>query len=200
MTQNTTTIDLLRHGQLATAGLFCAGAEEALSKEGLRALSEATKERTWDVVISSPYQRCRIFAEQLADQQGYTLEINKAFKEMDFGSWTGISTETLWQTKSKQLQQLWQSPETFVAPQGESILAFVERVEQGLQGVLEAHKNQSILLITHAGVIRSILAKALDISLLSTQKFTINYASLSRLHYYADGNVSLQFHGVGNTL
>lgn len=190
-----TTLDLLRHGQLETPEIFCADAKAPLSKEGLENLFKSTEKGSWDIIISSPQQRCRAFAEQLAEQKKCELMIDQQFKEMNFGDWVGVKSETLWQENSEQYQQLWQTPDDFVAPNGESMQAFYQRVETGLKQLLSKHINKSILLITHGGVIRTILSNSLEISTLSVLKFNIGYAQMSRLHCYADGHYSLQFLG-----
>jgi len=191
-----TQIDLLRHGELETPGLFCAKPSEPLSKKGLESLLLATQKGEWDVIISSPQERCLAFAKSLATQKKSELCIDPAFKEMDFGDWIGVTTKTLWKSDSEKLQQLWDSPENFIAPSGESMIAFAQRVKQGWQTLLKKHENGNILLITHAGVIRSILADTLNISYQSTLRFNIEYAHLSQLHHYPDGIYSLRSHGI----
>ena len=191
-----TKIDLLRHGQLITPGLFCAHPEEPLSKKGLQDLIKATDNGHWDVIVSSPYRRCREFSGMLAQQKQCKLQLNEQFKELDFGAWTGVATDKLWQQHSEQLKQLWETPESFVAPEGESMQAFVSRVEEGLQSLLHEHENSSVLLITHAGVIRTILAKALGITPHSMLRFAVDHARSSRIHYYPDGVYSLYSHGL----
>ena len=191
-----TQIDLLRHGELETPALFCAKPDEPLSKKGLQNLRDTTQEGEWDIIISSPHERCQAFAKTLATQKECKLSINPAFKEMDFGNWTGIPTETLWEQEPVGLKQLWESPETFIAPSGESMQAFSQRVKQGWQALLSKHANKRILVITHAGVIRSILTETLNISYQSALSFNIEYAHLSQLHHYPDGVYSLRSHGI----
>ncbi len=190
-----TTLDLLRHGQLETPGVFCADAKAPLSKAGMSNLFKTTENGRWDIIISSPQQRCLEFAEKLAQQKQCELIIDKQFKEMDFGDWVGIKSETLWQQHREKYQELWQTPDDFVAPNGESMQAFYQRIRDGLKQVLAEHTNKSILLITHGGVIRTILSTALEINSLSVLKFNISYAQMSRLHCYSDGHFSLQFLG-----
>jgi broad specificity phosphatase PhoE len=193
-------IDLLRHGELQTSGLFCADENEPLSDKGMQQLTTATQSGQWDVVISSPSRRCREFAETLSPRQA-DLIIDEDFQEMDFGRWVGVPYAQVWQKEPEQLQALWGSPETFIAPDGESMQHFIERVQAGWQSLLDdyakptSHKKCSILLITHAGVIRNILAQTLKIPHSSTLSFDIGYARFTRLHYYPDGVYSLREHG-----
>jgi len=194
-TNNYTTLDLLRHGQLETPGIFCADAKAPLSHLGMTNLNTATKTGYWDLIISSPQMRCREFAEQLSESKQCELLIDKRFKEMNFGDWIGIKSETLWQDYNEQYQQLWEAPDEFTAPNGESMQTFFQTVQLGLREVLKEHANKSILLITHAGVIRTILSNTLEISTQSVLKFNIGYAQMNRLHCYPDGHYSLEYLG-----
>jgi broad specificity phosphatase PhoE len=188
-----TRVDLLRHGELQTKGLFCALPGEMLSPEGWESMDKITKNKSWDVIISSNYERCRHFAKDLADRQSQAeLIISDQFREMDFGRWMGLPAKDIWQQEHKKLGQLWTNPDNFIAPYGESIKGFNERVAENLNYQLNLHPEKSILIITHSGVIRSILATALEISNKSALKFNIDYAQMTRLHYYVDGEFSLQ--------
>jgi len=189
---NITTLDLLRHGKLKTVGLFCADANEPDSEQGRQDLINITKDKSWDVIISSPATRCATFAKERAKQSNTKLIINKTFQEMDFGDWIGKSTDSIWQDDKALFEQLWQSPERFIAPNGESVTDFSNRIQQGLDVLLKQYENQSILLLTHAGVIRSILSVALEISPISALKVNVDYAQMIRLHCYPDGQFSLQ--------
>ena len=197
-----TSLDLLRHGQLETPGIFCAGAKAPLSKLGMENLFKATENGDWDIIISSPQHRCREFAEllitKITEHKPCELIIDKQFKEMNFGDWIDVKSSTIWQENSEKYQQLWQTPDDFIAPNGESMQDFYARVQTGLDSILKQYQNKSILLITHGGVIRTILSKTLDISTLSILKFNIAYAQMSRLHCYPDGHFSLQFLGKGS--
>lgn len=191
-----TQIDLLRHGELETPALFCAKPEEPLSNKGLQDLLAATQNGEWDIIISSPYARCQAFAKTLAIQKECELFIDPAFQEMDFGDWTGIPTKALWEQEPARLKQLWESPVTFIAPSGESMQAFTQRVTLGWKTLLSKHANKRILLMTHAGVMRAIFTHTLNISHLSALSFNFEYAHLSQLHYYPDGVYSLRSHGI----
>ena len=191
-----TCIDILRHGELQTAGLFCANESEPLSKDGLKHCQSATQKGQWDVIVSSPYKRCKDFAEQLAEEKQCPLHINKAFQEMNFGDWTGQTLKSLWEKNETAFTQLWQSPETFVAPNGEAMLAFIKRVQHAWKQLLKEHAGQSILLITHAGIIRALLAEILNISQASTLRFHLGYAEFTQVEYFLDKETNEEADGV----
>lgn len=187
-----TQLDLLRHGQLAIPGILCAGANATLSDEGMKNLFNATENGEWDVIISSPQDRCRLFAEKLAKIKQTSLVVDSRFKELNFGDWIDVKNDVIWEEHTEKYQQLWQNPDDFIAPNGESMREFYIRVNEALSDLLREYEAQSILLITHGGVIRSILAKALVIDSRTILKFAIEYAHFTRLHHYPDGNFSLQ--------
>lgn len=186
-----TTLDLVRHGEIATDGLLCAGADEPLSQIGQTQLETLKNGIKWDIIVSSPYMRCHGFAKQLAHSLKVPHISNAVWQEIDFGEWTDIRRELIWKTNREQLLQLWTAPLDFTAPGGESMLDFVARIQTACAQLLQDYQGKTILLLTHAGVIRAILAHALGIDYHSTQKFSVGYAKINRLYAYPDNEFSL---------
>ncbi len=186
-----TTLDLVRHGEIATRGLLCAGRDEPLSATGKTQLETLKPGLKWDLVVSSPYKRCADFAQELASSQGLPLIIDPAWREIDFGAWTDVTRESIWASERQQLLQLWSDPMNFSAPGGESMLDFTNRVQSAFAELLEAQQGKSILMLSHAGVVRAIVANALGIDYHSTQKFNVEHAKINRLRAYPDGEFSL---------
>ena len=196
MADTKTTIDLLRHGSLEKSGLFCAPPEIKLNDAGYEAMDRNTVNESWDRIVTSPYARCQSFAEQLAKTSDSQLTIENNLRELDFGDWSGLSNEQVWQASQTQLELLWTNPLAFTAPGGESMIDFVERVKQSWQRLVEDNKGENILLIAHAGVIRVILSQLLDIPYQKTLAMQVDYAQRSRVIVYDDGVASLEYHGL----
>ena len=74
---------------------------------------------------------------------------------------------------------------------------FTQCIKKGWQALLAEYENSNVLLITHAGVIRTVLTEALKMSHQSALSFNID-AHLSQLHYYSDGVYSLRSHGLSH--
>ncbi len=191
MLDNATTLDLVRHGEIATPGLLCAGADEPLSVKGLAQMQLLKQGMKWDLIVSSPYTRCYDFASGLANHLKIQHIADDNWREIDFGSWTNVQRDTIWESDRQRLLQLWSQPLEFSAPGGERMTEFVSRVQAAFNQLLKVHQGKSILLLTHAGVIRAILASALDIDYKNTQKFSIQHAKINRLRAYPDGEFSL---------
>ena len=63
-------LDLLRHGETESGGGFRGSLDDALTARGWAQMRTAVEGGRWDLLVSSPLQRCRAFAEELAQRQG----------------------------------------------------------------------------------------------------------------------------------
>ncbi|TXH67718.1 MAG: histidine phosphatase family protein [Thiothrix sp.] len=190
-----TQIDVLRHGRVLTPNLFCAPSTEPLSAEGWQQLTTATKGYRPDQILSSPSLRCAQFAEHFSSQAVIPLQIEPRIQEMNFGTWIGKSSQAIWEMDQTGLQQLWSDPLNFTAPQGESMHTFIQRVTAAWTDFTQGYAGQRVLLITHGGVIRVLLAQSLGITYAQTLRFELGYGQAVRLRVYADGHSSV--YGLG---
>ncbi|MBU0654003.1 MAG: histidine phosphatase family protein [Gammaproteobacteria bacterium] len=191
-----TTVDLLRHGQVATPNLFCAPANEPLGINGWKQLTRATQPGQWDAVITSPSRRCHDFARMLSQRLDCPFEVDARFGELDFGTWIGKTQEAIWEEAPELMQQLWLQPRRFIAPQGEAMDNFINRIQVAWDELQTCYAGKHVLLLTHAGVIRVVLARVLDILYQKSLKFEVGYAQITRVRTYPDGATSLLGHGL----
>ncbi|NIU60591.1 MAG: histidine phosphatase family protein, partial [Pseudomonas stutzeri] len=57
----------------------------------------------WDVLVSSPLQRCAAFARELAAERRLPLRIEPELRELHFGAWEGRSAAELMSTDAEAL-------------------------------------------------------------------------------------------------
>ncbi|WP_333652953.1 histidine phosphatase family protein [Acinetobacter johnsonii] len=162
-------LDFLRHGETSLSHTLRGRTDDALTAKGWAQMrstitqSEQTGQ-AWDVIYSSPLQRCRLFAEQWAEQKQLPLFIEPNLQEMDFGEWEAQSTERLYQLYPDELAQFWQTPLSFTPPQAESLMAFKSRVVESIQMLTQQMYAQGwtrALIISHGGVIKLLKCQAL---------------------------------------
>ena len=162
-------LDFLRHGETSLSHTLRGRTDDALTAKGWTQMrstitqSEQTGQ-AWDVIYSSPLQRCRLFAEQWAEQKQLPLFIEPNLQEMDFGEWEAQSTERLYQLYPDELAQFWQKPLSFTPPQAESLLAFKSRVLESVETLTQQMYAQGwtrALIISHGGVIKLLKCQAL---------------------------------------
>ena len=162
-------LDFLRHGETSLSHTLRGRTDDALTAKGWTQMrstitqSEQTGQ-AWDVIYSSPLQRCRLFAEQWAEQKQLPLFIEPNLQEMDFGEWEAQSTERLYQLYPDELAQFWQTPLSFTPPQAESLMTFKSRVLESIQILTQQMYAQGwtrALIISHGGVIKLLKCQAL---------------------------------------
>jgi len=162
-------LDFLRHGETNLSHTLRGRTDDALTAKGWAQMrstitqSEQTGQ-AWDVIYSSPLQRCRLFSEQWAEQKQLPLYIEPNLQEMDFGEWEAQSTERLYQLYPDELAQFWQTPLSFTPPQAESLLTFKSRVLESVETLTQQMYAQGwtrALIISHGGVIKLLKCQAL---------------------------------------
>lgn len=154
-------LELLRHGETELGGGLRGSLDDALTDAGWAQLRTAVADGSrWDRLISSPLQRCARFAEELAAQHCVPLSLEPDLQELHFGAWEGCSTADLMQTSADELGRFWNDPYAFTPPEGEPLLAFEARVLSALQRLQVRHAGERLLLVTHGGVMRLLLARA----------------------------------------
>ena len=162
-------LDFLRHGETSLSHTLRGRTDDALTAKGWTQMrstitqSEQTGQ-AWDVIYSSPLQRCRLFAEQWAEQKQLPLYIEPNLQEMDFGEWEAQPTDRLYQLYPDELAQFWQKPLSFTPPQAESLLAFKSRVLESVETLTQQMYAQGwtrALIISHGGVIKLLKCQAL---------------------------------------
>jgi alpha-ribazole phosphatase len=100
-----------------------------------------------------------------------------AFREQNFGAWTGRRHDDLKAELGAAYDDFWRAPATNRPPGGESFAEQVERVRSGL----EILPTGSVILVVHSGTIRAALAIALDIAPEKALRFVIDPLSITRI-------------------
>ena len=188
------TLYLLRHGEIATPGILAGKTDVALSDNGLRQLWK-TSQQLPDIsyCISSPLQRCKLFASEYVLKNNINLQIDNNLKEMNFGDWDGKTYKELWEIKpTKQQSSLgdfWGNPWQHNAPNGESMADFVERVDTWWQQWLTTAPQGNTLVVAHGGVIKHLIARVLQLPITGNvhmSNIDIPYAKLVKIAVYTD--------------
>jgi len=183
-------LELLRHGETELGGGLRGSLDDALTATGWAQLRNAVADGShWDRLVSSPLQRCARFAEELAAQHGVPLSLEADLQELHFGAWEGRSSAELMQTNAKDLGRFWSDPYGFTPPEGEPLLTFEARILSALQRLQARHAGERLLLVTHGGVIRLLLARARDLPRNDLLQVAVGHAERFRLCLDAQGQL-----------
>ncbi len=179
-----TVLLLIRHAHTDTAGKRLTGWERGVHLNA-RGRTEAAElaERLDGVPIraicSSPLERCRETAAPLARALGIAVSIRKALIEVDYGDWTGRSIAGLRRTKLWSVVQ--HAPSRIRFPGGESLLEVQARAVAEAERIVLAHPRDVVALVTHADVVRLLLAHYTGMHLDHLQRLVVDPASASVL-------------------
>ncbi len=192
----TTLIDLLRHGEPQGGKRYRGRTDDPLSELGWaqmrRALGwESGLAGEWDVVVTSPLLRCAHFAEVLAEQLKLPLQRVDDLCEIGFGDWEGQSADELTAHDSGALLRYYADPWNNTPPNAEPLAAFQARVMAAWQTLLAQRPGERILLVSHSGVMRTILYHLLALPPESLFRLHIPYACLSRVRIDGTGESAL---------
>jgi len=179
---------LLRHGETELGGGLRGSLDDALTETGWAQMRDAVADAgPWDRIISSPLQRCARFAEQLAEQLKLPLRLEPDLQELHFGEWEGHSATQLMETDAEGLGLFWADPYAFTPPQGEPVLAFSARVLAAVARLQKAHSGERVLLISHGGVMRLLLAQARGLPREQLLQVQVGHGALLAIQVAADG-------------
>jgi len=183
-------LDLLRHGETELGGGLRGSLDDALTANGWVQMREAVVARgPWDRLISSPLQRCARFAEELGARLKLPVTLEKDLQELHFGAWEGQSAATLMETDAEGLGLFWADPYSFTPPDGEPVSAFSERVLGAVSRLHQAHAGERVLLISHGGVMRLLLAQARGLPREQLLNVEVGHGGLFSLEVAADGTL-----------
>jgi len=106
-----------------------------------------------DRIVSSPLQRCRQLAERLAEEAGLPLAIDERLVEMDFGAWEARP----WSDIPREEIDAWMQDFLHARPHGGESVAMLRARALAAATALRDRPSMT-LAVTHAGVIKAVLA------------------------------------------
>ncbi len=187
----TVTLELLRHGETTQGGGLRGSLDDDLTDTGWRQMREAcAAQGTWDAIISSPLKRCAAFAAELAASRGLPLELADGLRELHFGDWEGCHPRDLMVDQADLLGQFWADPYARPAPGGEHLLAFEERILASCADLAQRYAGQRLLVVTHGGVMRLLLARARQLPRHHLLQVEVGYAQRFVLHRAESGKLT----------
>lgn len=143
-------------------------------------------------VVSSPLSRCRESASLVLAELREAGELvlppltDEALVELALGRWEGLRKEDI----RRDFPAEWAARGADMAhaapPGGESFQDVQRRALAAVRRLAGAHAGECLLLVSHAGVIRSLMAHALALPLREVLELRLPPAALVRLHLFGE--------------
>lgn len=182
-------LHFLRHARTtAPPGTLVGATEVDLSPEGrVQADSLAIRLPKGVVCLCSPMRRCLQTLERL-QANGVTREVifDPRLMEMNFGDWEMKTFAEIADAGGD--VNGWEQYSDFRFPGGESVAQFGARLKE-LLAELHARPEEELLILTHGGVIRTMICLALGLDIKKYLLFNVLFASKSTVELYSEGGV-----------
>ena len=175
----------IRHAETDMAGTFCGHSDPQLNAQGRVQLAELIKRlraENFGAVYSSDLRRARETGLALAEDFMIKCHVRPALREIDFGRWEGLRWEEVEQLDEIFARRWVVEYPHLPAPDGEDFDAFERRVLGEVKFLsLEAENaERKIAVVTHAGVLRTILCSLRGRSREDAWEQTKSYCSVVR--------------------
>jgi probable phosphomutase (TIGR03848 family) len=154
-----------------------------------RAQAEALAQRLADkpisAIYSSPLERAVETAQIIASPHNLEVQIREGVSEVRYGEWTGQSLKELAKEDAWRVVQFYPSGARF--PGGEAIREMQARTVAELDAIVAAHPSETVLVVSHADVIKAALAHYAGLHLDLFQRLVVSPASLSVVAFTSMG-------------
>lgn len=179
-----TRLYLIRHAEVESRyqRVFGGRIDMGLSPLGLKQAESLAKylERVpFDAIYASPMKRVQQTLAQFVALQNKQSKILADLREVDFGSWTGLSWDEISSRFGVTAFQWLEQLEAGSIAEAEATAHFANRVGNALQEILRDCPGRTVAVLCHGGVIRMLLALLLDLPLRKMSGFDFEYASLT---------------------
>ncbi len=188
---------LVRHGQtdMNKEKLYYGWTDCPINEQGkkqAKALQCFFENIKYDKIITSDLKRAVETAEIINNGRNVPFEKRKNFRELHFGDWEGGHYKALKQKYPDEFTKWAEDWKNFTIPKGESFQAFYKRVERELDDVIaQTPEENTILLVTHNGVMSAVLCVLLGMGFDGFWKFFLEQETYC-LVSIKKGNVLLE--------
>jgi alpha-ribazole phosphatase len=181
----TTRVWLVRHGEPADMLGRCYGKLDV----GLSVLGRAQMERTaqclkaeqFDAIYASPRVRTIESARIVAAFHECGCREDARLCEIDFGDFEGLTYDEIAERYPALYRQWMDAPTEVQFPNGESFAAIRGRVLASFSAICERHEGRPVAIVAHGGVIRILLAWALQMPDSCLFRLAQDYAAMNLL-------------------
>jgi len=185
-----TTFYLVRHGVTSHTGHRLSGRMNGihLTDDGVaeaEAVAEKLAKVKFRAIYSSPIDRTLETARIIAARHKLEVQVRDGLLEVDYGSWSDRSFKSVARTKLWTRVLRWPSGARF--PSGESLREVQQRALDELDSIRAMFPRGAVCCVTHAEVIRLVLAYYLGVHLDLFQRIIVGPASTTVVNVGDDG-------------
>ena len=134
-------------------------------------------------VVCSPLLRARDTAGAIAKPHGLSVVVLDQLRELDFGELEGRTYSEIASSRPELYEQWMTAPTTVRFPGGERYADLRARVVDAVEGLRATYAGRRVVVVTHGGVVRAVLAEALGIPHDRIFRLAVDTASITRVEW-----------------
>jgi alpha-ribazole phosphatase len=170
---------LVRHTETVCEKGICYGQADVEIQDDYLSLFESIKTEIPSnaIVYSSPLKRCTVLANHISEGN---FKTDSRLMEMNFGDWELKK----WNDIPEDEMNPWMQDFVNVpVPNGESFVQLYERVNTFFDEIKNTNPSNPVVIITHAGVIRSVLCKISNLLLQDAFQNKVDFGEVKKINF-----------------
>ena len=192
-----TKVIFIRHGQTEwnVTGRYQGQSDVKLTEEGktqAEKLADNFPVAKVDAIYASDLCRAMVTAETIANKFGLKVQAEPAFRELSFGDWEGLTYQQIVDKWEEAMANFLQHPDVLEIPGGESFPAVQQRAMKRLNELIEKHDGQTIVVVAHGAVLRTMLTAALHMPLQYLWSIRQFNTAVNIVRYDSDANPTVE--------
>ncbi|TDD16667.1 bifunctional RNase H/acid phosphatase, partial [Kribbella turkmenica] len=152
-----------------------------------------------DALVVSPMRRTRETAEIVGAALGLEPIVDEGWVETAFGDWDGHTFAEI-QQKWPDALNAWMESTAVAPPGGESFDACARRARSARDKLLARYPGKTVVVVTHVTPIKLMVRSVLQAPMTSLFRMELRPATVTEIHWYADGLASLRSFNVQPSL
>lgn len=182
-------LTLVRHTSLDIDPQICYGQSDVDVSANFDAerleLQQKLADFEFDAIYTSPLRRCHQLAQSLCADPSLKLtkseiQLDERLKELNFGDWE----MSPWDAIPRDVFDVWANDYANLAPpKGETFSQLHARAKSFIEDASSHSHGKHLLLITHGGLIRALIAEVLQMPLKRLFRISIDHASITQLEF-----------------
>lgn len=187
----TTRLYLIRHGETDynQQQRLCGWSDPPLNGAGRKqaeAIACSLKSVEFHRIYVSGLRRAIETAEIIRGNKAIEVIHDSNLRELNFGGFEGETMKNIEIVHPDLFQSLRLDSIHFKFPQGESMEEMHLRVSKAIEDIVKQHPDETVLIVAHAGVIRSIVAHLITGDIHKHWSFKIDHCSITVVEAHQD--------------
>ncbi|MCT4508765.1 MAG: histidine phosphatase family protein [Tepidibacter sp.] len=165
-------------------------------KNQVKKTSIRLKDEKIDLIYSSPLKRAINTAKEISKTNNIDINICDEFKEMNFGDFEGLTFKEIEYNHKEEYERLKNESFKYNFPNGENMIGFHDRIAKKIDDIIKTQDDKTVLIVSHAGVIRACLSHLINKDHAFHWNFKIDNCSMTIVEVVDNFSV---IHNLNNT-